>query len=213
MIENTAGHDPLLHLLGALGGLDDYVTGMEKQGQQQFVHSDRLPTEVLHGTDEDFVAMGFTFGPADPSDPLFRPAILPGGWTREGSEHAMWSYILDTNGRRRASIFYKAAFYDRKAHISPTTPYADLSRLIWGEIDELPVDDWTPRELWVELLDKERERLLAEAAERDSYYPEGAEKSRQQAEICANYLAKLMEQKRASTIEKILRDSATRGGE
>lgn len=213
MIENTAGRDPMLHLLGALGGMDGFIEGMEKQGQQQLVHSDRLPTEVHGGTDEDFIALGFSFGAPDAGDAMFRPATLPEGWKREGSEHSMWSYVVDANGRKRVEIFYKAAFYDRSAFMRLSTPYADLSRLLWGEAKTLPVDDWTPRELWVELLDKERERLLVEATERAPYYPEGAQKSREQAAVCSEYLAKLQEEKRASAIEQILRNSAAGGGQ
>lgn len=190
-IENTAGRDPLLHLLGGLGGMDDYIGGMERQGQQQLVHSDRLPTEVHGGTDEDFIALGFSFGAPDAGDAMFRPATLPDGWKRQGSEHSMWSHVIDANGRKRVSIFYKAAFYDRKAYMRLNSPNSDLSELLWGDLKALPVDDWTPRELWIDLLAKEQDRLLKEAEERDSYYPEGAEESRKQAAVCAEHLTKM----------------------
>lgn len=192
-IENTADRDPAFHLLGGLAGMDEYIGGMERQGQQQLVHSDRLPTKVQHGTDEDFLALGFTFGDPDPADPLFRPATLPEGWSREGSDHAMWSYIVDTNGRQRVGVFYKAAFYDRKAEMSICQPRAAFTDLFYGDLKELPVDDWTPAELWIELLTEEHERLLKEAAEMDSYYPEGSAKRREQAEICSAQLVKMQE--------------------
>jgi hypothetical protein len=35
----------------------------------------------------------------------------------------MWSYILDDKGRERCAIFYKAAFYDRRAHLSISARY------------------------------------------------------------------------------------------
>ena len=45
------------------------------------------------------------------------PATLPPGWSRQGSDHAMWAHLLDEHGRQRVGIFYKAAFYDRSAHM------------------------------------------------------------------------------------------------
>ena len=44
--------------------------------------------------------------------------LLPEGWKREASYHPMWSHIVDGAGKQRVSIFYKAASYDRKAHMS-----------------------------------------------------------------------------------------------
>lgn len=34
------------------------------------------------------------------------------------TEHSMWSKLIDSDGLERASVFYKAAFYDRNAHIT-----------------------------------------------------------------------------------------------
>lgn len=47
-----------------------------------------------------------------------RRTVVPDGWKKEGLDHDMWSYLVDDKKRRRASIFYKAAFYDRSAHIN-----------------------------------------------------------------------------------------------
>lgn len=112
-IEDTSKRDPLIHLAGAMGGMDQYVPEMESAGQRQLVNSDRLPTES--NCDDELLDLGFTFEEPDPDDPLFRAATLPAGWSREVSDHAMWSYLLDEVGRRRVAIFYKAAFYDRRA--------------------------------------------------------------------------------------------------
>jgi hypothetical protein len=110
--EDTSKRDPLIHLLGGMDG-SDYITGMESAGQQQLVNSDRLPVE---GSDDPrLLELGFTFGDPDQDDPLFRPATLPPGWKREGSDHAMHSYLLDERGIRRVNVFYKAAYYDRRA--------------------------------------------------------------------------------------------------
>ena len=113
--ENTSDRDPLDHFAGMLGGSERYITDMEADGQRQIVASTTLPTKSNHSTDEEYVALGFTFGAVVAGDPMFREATLPDGWKREGSEHAMWSYIVDERGVRRVSIFYKAAFYDRDA--------------------------------------------------------------------------------------------------
>jgi hypothetical protein len=91
-----------------------YIEAMEAEGQQQLVNSTSLPVNTSD-TDAEFEALGFIFGPPSADDPMFRPATLPEGWTREGSDHAMWSYILDEQGVQRVAIFYKAAWYDRRA--------------------------------------------------------------------------------------------------
>jgi hypothetical protein len=119
-IRNTteAMKDPVeasLFLLDAMAGHPGGIERMEAAGQAQLVNSDRLPTDTGRDGDEAFIALGFTFEEPDPDDPLFRPATLPSGWKRQASDHSMWSYIVDEQGERRVAIFYKAAFYDRRA--------------------------------------------------------------------------------------------------
>lgn len=53
-------------------------------------------------------------GPVD-GDDLFQRAELPAGWSIKQTDHSMWSNLLDDKDRKRARIFYKAAFYDRRA--------------------------------------------------------------------------------------------------
>lgn len=57
--------------------------------------------------------LGFVFGEA--LDDVFMTATFPEGWTREATDHSMWSRISDAQGRVRVDVFYKAAFYDRNA--------------------------------------------------------------------------------------------------
>jgi hypothetical protein len=95
----------------------EIITDMEAAGQRQLVASQLLPTNT-YGTDAEFEAVGFVFGDPLPDDPMFRPAALPQGWSKRGSDHDMWSYVVDEHGRDRVSVFYKAAFYDRSAHMS-----------------------------------------------------------------------------------------------
>lgn len=113
MIENTSRRDPLVHFAASMSGPDTYITDMESAGQQQLVKSDLLPTDCRNHP--EFEALGFVFGEVVEDDPLFRHATLPQGWKREASDHAMWSYLVDETGTRRVAIFYKAAFYDRRA--------------------------------------------------------------------------------------------------
>lgn len=92
------------------------IEAQEKAGQQELVNSTRLPKEILHSTKEMFESLGFEFG--EEVDGLFVECKLPDGWSKKASDHDMWSKIIDERGRERASVFYKAAFYDRKAHMS-----------------------------------------------------------------------------------------------
>lgn len=57
--------------------------------------------------------LGFEFGA--PVDDLFRQVKFPEGWKRRSTDHAMYSDFVDERGRKRISMFYKSAFYDREA--------------------------------------------------------------------------------------------------
>lgn len=110
---DTSRIDPIVHLAGMTGeGVTGYVENMEAAGQRELVASTVLP-RVTDQERVQFEALGFEFGEA--TDDLFQEVTLPEGWSREGSGHAMWSYVLDADGYRRVAVFYKAAFYDRKA--------------------------------------------------------------------------------------------------
>ena len=90
------------------------IERQEAEGQQRFVTTDMMPLE-LNPDRAAFEALGFTFG--EPVDDIFVNATLPPGWTKKPHEsHSMWSDIYDETGKKRVSIFYKAAFYDRSAH-------------------------------------------------------------------------------------------------
>lgn len=115
-VENTSNREPVVHLAGMLAeGQSGYIEGMEAAGQRAVVNSDLLPRCDREEDEAALVALGFTFGEPIEGDDLFRHATLPAGWKRAGSDHNMWSYIEDERGIRRVAIFYKAAFYDRKA--------------------------------------------------------------------------------------------------
>lgn len=93
------------------------IEAQEAAGQQSFVANETLPKENMHGcTREKLELMGIQFG--EDADDIFVSVKLPSGWKKQATEHSMWSDLLDDKGRVRARIFYKAAFYDRSAHIS-----------------------------------------------------------------------------------------------
>lgn len=126
-VENTTNRPDLVHFAGTMGeGVSGYIEGMEAAGQAQLVNSDVLPAIAApdyNSTEHPdqwplLEALGIVRGEPVAGDPLFIHATLPTGWTRQASEwHAMTSFLLDERGVRRAAIFYKAAFYDRRADI------------------------------------------------------------------------------------------------
>lgn len=92
------------------------IEAQEAEGQSKFVMSDCLPKEMLRGTTrEKLENLGIKFG-ADVDD-IFVSCTLPKGWSKKATDHSMWSKLIDDKGKVIASIFYKAAFYDRSAHI------------------------------------------------------------------------------------------------
>ncbi len=99
------------------------IEAQEAQGQRDFVASATLPIEMLHGcTRRKLEEMGIKFG--DHVDALFVNVTLPNGWEVRPTDHSMWSELFDADGSVRARIFYKAAFYDRSAHIFLAEPAA-----------------------------------------------------------------------------------------
>lgn len=92
------------------------IENQEKRGQTDFVNSTTLPKEFNTGTRSDLERRGVKFH--EDYDDLFVNVELPPGWKKEPTEHSMWSNLLDEKGNVVATIFYKAAFYDRSAFIN-----------------------------------------------------------------------------------------------
>lgn len=86
------------------------IEQQEAQGQQNLVQSTTLP---INGDWEVLERWGVVKG--EPIDQLFCHCTLPDGWTKAPTDHSLWSSLVDARGLIRASIFYKAAFYDRDA--------------------------------------------------------------------------------------------------
>lgn len=103
------------------------IEAQEEAGQAILtLKFNQLPKDYLYwrgeGTwKECFERLGFKFG-ADVDD-IFVSVTAPEGWTLRPSDHSMWSYIHDEQGRKRGAVFYKAAFYDRSANLRLETRY------------------------------------------------------------------------------------------
>lgn len=96
----------------------------EKEGQRRLTQSEKLPVAGTKGHEDQFRAMGIDLGPiSDDRQELFRDADLPSGWKIQPTDHSMWSNLVDDKGSVRAMVFYKAAFYDRSAHIGLRTRF------------------------------------------------------------------------------------------
>lgn len=138
-ITNTtkqAEKDPGIALVEMMvKGSDGFIEGQEAAGQRELVsQTEQLPTE---GSDNPaWAQMGVVFGEKNSEDPLFRKVTLPAGWQLKATDHSMWSALLDEKGRKRAGMFYKAAFYDRGAHIHPERRFwVDQEREIPNEYE------------------------------------------------------------------------------
>ncbi len=107
------------NMLAALtpGGIE----AQEHLGQMKLAMSSTLPKDGTQRDREKYERIGVVFG--DDADDLFVKVTLPAGWRIRPTGHSMWSDLVDDKERVRAKMFYKAAFYDRSAHISLTRRY------------------------------------------------------------------------------------------
>jgi hypothetical protein len=93
------------------------IEAQEAREQQKAVAAQRLPIDGTNGKNRAvWESLGFLF--KDDADDLFVNVIFPAGWKLEATDHAMWNTLFDDKGRRRAGMFYKGTFYDRRAQIS-----------------------------------------------------------------------------------------------
>jgi len=107
------------------------ITDQESRGQNSLVNSDQLPIKFNHHPNGERVleALGFVWGDKAVGDELFRDVTMPKGWKKVATDHDMWSDVVDDQGRKRLSIFYKAAFYDRDAFTNIHNRYHMDSKL------------------------------------------------------------------------------------
>lgn len=93
------------------------IERQEKAGQIEQSFLETLPRQFNGCSQADFEQLGFKFSGVV-VDEIFVETEFPKGWRKSPTEHSMWTDILDDKGQKRASIFYKAAFYDRSAFVS-----------------------------------------------------------------------------------------------
>jgi len=112
------------------------IEAQEKAGQLEQAERETLPLELgqrrntsIEDVRKPWEGLGFQFGKI--VDEIFVEAKFPTGWKKRPTDHSMGSEIVDDKGRVRGIIFYKAAFYDRRAHayltprFSVTNDYAE----------------------------------------------------------------------------------------
>jgi hypothetical protein len=125
--------DALFTLIESMfGGTSTAIENQEKRGQNNLVVSEVLPKKCNGCNRNQLEKMGIKFG--EDADDLFVYVTLPDGWKKVATDHSMWSNLIDNMGRIRASIFYKAAFYDRDAFINLKNRYS------YGVI---PINGWS----------------------------------------------------------------------
>ncbi len=112
-ITNTAEKE--IHPEWVLGGNPQAIEAQEACGQKELVNSQQLPVKIDDDSKNKLEKLGVEFGEPLANDPIFCNAKLPKGWGKRPTDHSMWSDLVDASGKKVASIFYKAAFYDRSA--------------------------------------------------------------------------------------------------
>ena len=97
------------------------IEAQEAAGQSAICNTTTQETQLLpiEGGVEFCKANGFEITNLNPKR-LFIECKLPAGWKITPTDHSMWSHVYDEQGTKRAEIFYKAAFYDERAFLSPT---------------------------------------------------------------------------------------------
>lgn len=96
-----------------IASIEGGIEAQEARGQRDFVAAETLPKDGL----DNAVCEALGIKILSDADDLFYNVQLPTGWTKRATDHAMWNELIDDRGQKRASIFYKAAFYDRRAFI------------------------------------------------------------------------------------------------
>ncbi len=156
-ITNTAeevqtGNGALLLISQMLGDTNgSTILRQESKGQQELVNSRELPKKYnghmehpngeRYTTEEIYASMGIKLLPTGRHDDMFYETVLPSGWKVKPTSHSMWSNLVDDKGRTRASIFYKAAFYDRDAFFNLERRFSiDFHNSLSEEERYLPVE-------------------------------------------------------------------------
>ena len=139
--------DGLMMLFRAMNGEKNVIEHMEKEGQTEAVKNTMMAIK-MNPKKEEWEKLGFVFTEI-PGDDVLCNAQMPEGWSMKATDHSMWSEIIDNKGLKRGSMFYKASFYDRRAHMSLEPRYRVCVRYI--------DDNYTTKEIY---FGNEKEKLF-----------------------------------------------------
>ena len=110
---------PLASFIAAMKGdrthasmTSDDIESSEAAGQKTMIDSTQIPKD---GDWELLKSWGLVI--LGDADDLFYDAQLPEGWDLRPTGHSLNTDMIDNWGRKRAALFYKAAFYDRRAEV------------------------------------------------------------------------------------------------
>jgi hypothetical protein len=114
--KKEAMESPVLGMFGAMQSNGNLLS--EREGAAEAKQMRELPVNGTKGREDEWKTLGFEFGEPE-DDELFRPVLKqPDGWHLKSEGHdPRHMILLDNKGRRRGTMFYKNAFYDRKADI------------------------------------------------------------------------------------------------
>ena len=99
------------------GGNPRAIENQEAEGQCQLSEASQLPrTDGYEDLRKEYEKIGIKVLKETKDDELFYDVKLPNDWKVKPTEHSMWSELVDDKEKVIATIFYKAAFYDRNAH-------------------------------------------------------------------------------------------------
>lgn len=136
------------------GGPNAPVEAQEAAGQREMLTAAALPTRTMYCTDRDLIDLGFTLGDPRPDDPLFRDATFPEGWTRVPFPDSDYgTYVVDRLGRPRVLLWYKSAFYDRRAHIKVLDVHSYAEYCVDRRTPPVLDQEWATRERMLAALD------------------------------------------------------------
>lgn len=117
------------------------IEAQEARGQAKMIESCQLPKKMgMNGSSKEALEkIGIKV--LSEADDLFFNVELPEGWKLKQTDHSMWSHLFDDKERNRASIFYKAAYYDRSAEMDLNTRYSIKYEYEDGFKNDLSWDD------------------------------------------------------------------------
>jgi len=109
-------------LMGAMNGesMTAVLEAQQKRDVENIVETQLLPIKHGDGKEKEqneyrnwLQVSGITV--VEQYDNLMMRVLLPEGWTFKRDAGGYWTYVLDEKGRKRASFFYKSAFWDRES--------------------------------------------------------------------------------------------------